>query len=179
MTDQPLVCANHPSRETSLRCNRCNKPICTTCAVHTPVGYRCRECVRGQQAVFNTAQWWDYIIAFVITTVGVGIGVALLGRLFFWLGFILAPIIGGGLAELIRFVIGRRRSRYLPLATILGGTVGVLIRLVPLIVTIFLTGFGEINMAWFTSIGLELIFPIGYGFLMISTLYYRLRGIRW
>jgi hypothetical protein len=115
----------------------------------------------------------------VITAVGVGIGVALLGRLFFWLGFIIAPIIGGGLAEVIRFVIGRRRSRYLPLATILGGTVGVLIRLVPLIVTFFLTGFGEINMAWFTSIGLELIFPIGYGFLMVSTLYYRLRGIQW
>ncbi len=46
MSDIP-TCANHPERETGLRCNRCGKPICSQCAVQTPVGYRCRECVRG------------------------------------------------------------------------------------------------------------------------------------
>src|SRR4030043_298820 len=55
MTEVVLTCANHPNRETSLRCKRCNKPICSSCAVLTPVGYRCRECVRGQQATFDTA----------------------------------------------------------------------------------------------------------------------------
>ena len=33
-----LYCANHPTIATSLRCNRCNKPICHKCAVLTPVG---------------------------------------------------------------------------------------------------------------------------------------------
>ncbi|MEN6392186.1 MAG: B-box zinc finger protein, partial [Anaerolineaceae bacterium] len=35
MTDNPptLYCTNHPQTETSLRCNRCDKPICTKCAV--------------------------------------------------------------------------------------------------------------------------------------------------
>jgi hypothetical protein len=179
LTDHPLVCANHPNRETSLRCNRCDKPICTSCAVHTPVGYRCKECVRGQQAGFDTAQWWDYIIAFVITGIGVGFGISILRGLFFWLGFIFAPILGGGLAELIRVAVRRRRSRYLPMATILGGTVGVLAHLVPILFALALGGFGELGAGWLTTLGLEFIFPIGYGFLMVSTLYYRLRGIRW
>ncbi len=42
-TPQPMVCANHPNRETMLRCNRCEKPICIHCAVLTEVGYRCKE----------------------------------------------------------------------------------------------------------------------------------------
>lgn len=143
------------------------------------MGYRCKECVKGQQSGFDTAHWWDYIIAFVITGVGVGVAISILRGLFFWFGFIIAPIIGGGLAELIRVAIGRRRSRRLPLATVLGGTVGVLVHLVPLIFTLSLAGIGEAGLGWLTSIGLEVIFPIGYGFLMVSTLYYRLRGIRW
>ena len=39
--------------ETSLRCNKCGKPICAKCAVRTPTGYRCKECVRGQQKIFE------------------------------------------------------------------------------------------------------------------------------
>ena len=37
----PTYCANHPGVETSLRCNKCGKPICAKCAVRTPTGYRC------------------------------------------------------------------------------------------------------------------------------------------
>ena len=52
MTESPnekMYCYNHPQRETVLRCNRCERPMCTSCAVLTPTGYRCKECVRGQQ----------------------------------------------------------------------------------------------------------------------------------
>ncbi len=54
-----LYCTVHPNVETALRCNRCGRPMCNRCAVRTPVGYRCRECVRGQQQVFYTAQTLD------------------------------------------------------------------------------------------------------------------------
>lgn len=37
-------CANHPNRETMVRCGKCEKPLCTDCMVMTPVGVRCREC---------------------------------------------------------------------------------------------------------------------------------------
>ena len=37
----PTYCANHPTVETTLRCNKCGKPICAKCAIRTPTGYRC------------------------------------------------------------------------------------------------------------------------------------------
>src|SRR4030065_2669842 len=110
MTDLPLTCANHPDRETTLRCNRCGKPICTKCAVHTPVGYRSRECVRGQQTIFETARAIDYPIAGVVAAVGVGLGTSVLTVLSFW-GLIVAPVAGGALAETIRWGVWRGGGR--------------------------------------------------------------------
>ena len=47
MTDDTnLFCYVHPDRETLLRCNNCERPICTQCAVLTPTGYRCKECIQ-------------------------------------------------------------------------------------------------------------------------------------
>ena len=112
--DNALFCANHPTVETILRCNRCNKPICTRCAVQTPVGYRCKECVGQQQAVFYTGGALDYVIAGAISLVLGGIAsylMTLLGAWFFAL--ILGPAVGIGIAELVRLAVRRRRSRYL------------------------------------------------------------------
>lgn len=64
-----LYCYVHPTRETTLRCNRCERPICAQCAIRTPTGYRCRECVRQQQKTFDTAVWSDYLIGFGLTSV--------------------------------------------------------------------------------------------------------------
>ena len=33
-----LYCYVHPNRETALRCNHCNRPICADCAIRTPTG---------------------------------------------------------------------------------------------------------------------------------------------
>lgn len=43
-----LRCARHPQVETSLRCSRCDKPICPRCMVMTPVGARCPDCARSR-----------------------------------------------------------------------------------------------------------------------------------
>ncbi|GBL19027.1 hypothetical protein LBMAG37_16050 [Anaerolineae bacterium] len=106
-------CANHPDRPTALRCNKCAKLICPGCALHTPVGYRCPQCVRGQQAVFETAHWYDYVTAAVTALVLSGLAGVLLSRLG-WLLLFLAPTAGGALAEVVRRVVQRRRGRYLP-----------------------------------------------------------------
>jgi hypothetical protein len=47
-TGEPLTvtCVNHPKQETSVRCGKCGKPICTRCMVSTPVGMRCRDCAQ-------------------------------------------------------------------------------------------------------------------------------------
>ena len=79
-----LTCTFHPKRETKLRCNRCNEPICIQCATHTPTGYRCPECIRSQQKVFVTTKWFDQLIAALITGV-----IALLGSIFgSYLGYV-------------------------------------------------------------------------------------------
>ena len=65
-----LYCYVHPNRATTLRCNRCERPICAEDAVLTPTGYRCRECIRSQQRIFDTALWYDYITAFVSSAIG-------------------------------------------------------------------------------------------------------------
>ncbi len=175
MSELTLTCANHPGRPTTLRCNRCEKPICSQCAVLTPVGYRCRECVRGQQAIFETAKQWDVPVAFLVSGACVGVATALLNFLGFW-GLIVAPVAGGGVAEIVRAAVRRRRSRHLPLAAALGGAAGLL----PL-VGISLSGVlsvGGLNLEAIGAAAGGLLWPLVSGALMIGTLYGRLRGIR-
>ncbi len=127
LDDGVLYCENHPQVETVLRCNRCGKPICTRCAVQTPVGYRCRECVGQQQSAFFTGGAVDYVIGGAIALVLGGIAsylMTLLGAWFFAL--ILGPAIGIGIAEAVRLAVRRRRSRYLWLVVAGGIVVGAL-----------------------------------------------------
>lgn len=125
LDDGVLYCANHPGVETVLRCNRCGKPICTRCAVQTPVGYRCKQCVGEQQATFYTGGTTDYVIGGVLALVLGGIAsyiVTILGAWF--IALILGPTIGIGLAEVVRRAVRSRRSRYLWLAVAAGMVIG-------------------------------------------------------
>ena len=113
------VCANHPERETGLSCNRCGKLICANCARKTPVGYRCQKCVRQQQSKFDTARWYDYLIAIGVSLVLSGIAGVLVARME-WFVVFLAPTAGGVISEIIRRAVGRRRGRYLSYAAVAG-----------------------------------------------------------
>jgi len=128
---ESLTCANHPDRETLLRCNKCGKPICISCAVRTPVGYRCNECVREQQNIYFNALGRDNIVAlavgFVLTLIVAPIVGFLLGSIGFF-GFFIAFIIGSGAgtlaARIIRRAVGNRRGRKLPHMAIAGIILG-------------------------------------------------------
>ncbi len=165
MTLEPeqLFCANHPNVETTLRCNRCEKPICTKCAVRTPTGYRCRDCVRGQQKVFNTAVWFDYILASCIALILAFIGSRIATLIGFFALFV-APIAGGIIAEAIRLAIRRRRSKTLFQASAGAAAIG---SLIPVVLS-FLSGFVNLSLIW------QIIFTV----ILTSTVYYRLSGIR-
>ncbi len=127
-----LTCANHPDRETLLRCNKCGKPICIACAVRTPVGYRCNQCVREQQNIYFNALGRDNIVAlvvgFALTVVVAPIVGSLLGSIGFF-GFFIAFIIGSGagtlVARIIRRAVGNRRGRNLPHWALAGIILGV------------------------------------------------------
>ena len=165
-SDPPvLYCANHPTVETSLRCNRCEKPICTKCAVLTPTGYRCKECVRGQQKVFNTAEWYDYVIAVVVAG-----GLAYLGSLIVPLiGFFtifLAPVAAIAIAEIIRLAIRKHRAKLLFQLSAAAAVAGCLPMLIRYGLSMF-AGFGYLGFIWMAL----------YTVTLASTIYYRLRGI--
>lgn len=171
MTTEPatLYCENHPHVETSLRCNRCEKSICTKCAVLTPTGYRCKECVQSQQKKFDTAIWIDYILAIVIAVILTYIGSRLTSRIGFFTIF-LAPIAGVVIAEAIRFVVRRRRSKRLFQATAAATAFG---GLLPVLSVLAYTGLtvGFVGLIYF-------IWPIVFTVLVTSTVYYRLAGVR-
>ena len=124
--DSVLYCAVHPTVETTLRCNKCGRPMCTRCAVPTPVGYRCKECVRGQQDVFYKATNLDYGIAGGISlAMGLVAGfiVPQLGLLF---ALILSPVAGGLIAQVVLWATKRRRGRYTGYVVAAGIVVGAL-----------------------------------------------------
>jgi hypothetical protein len=119
-SESVTVCYRHPETETSLRCNRCGKPICTKCARLTPVGYRCPDCVREQQDKFYTGGNLDYVVAAVValpmSLIAGGVFTFIIAGIgfFAWIiSFFAAPATGGLIAEAVRRAVGRRRSRYL------------------------------------------------------------------
>ncbi|HQV93231.1 MAG TPA: hypothetical protein PLA27_04240 [Anaerolineales bacterium] len=116
---ETLYCYNHPTRETSLRCNNCNRPICASCAVRTPTGYRCKECVRERKKLFDTSEWYDYILGFIVAGFLSGIAsflVTMIGSIGFFGWFLIAagaPTAGVIIAEGVRLFTRKRRSRSL------------------------------------------------------------------
>ena len=165
----PMYCANHPNVETSLRCNKCGKPICARCAVRTPTGYRCKECVRGQLKIFDTAVWYDYLLGFLTAAI-LGFLASLLARLvsgLSFIGWILiiigAPSAGMVIAEGVRLVTRKHRSR--PLFIVIAAAVVVGALPLVLIDLITLNVFG-------------LIFQGIYLFIATPVVYTRLSGIQ-
>lgn len=160
-------CANHPDVETNLRCNNCGKYICAKCAVRTPTGYRCQECVRGHQKKFETAVVTDFFIAFVVSLVLSTIGGYFVTRIGFFT-ILLAPAAGSIIAETVRAATSRRRSPRLFLIAAVGVAAGGAIFVLQ---PMFLVLTGNVNFL------LRSLWPLLYTALATSTAYYRLSGI--
>ena len=159
---ETLFCYVHPTRETSLRCNNCERPICASCAVRTPTGYRCKECVRNRQKAFDTSEWYDYVLGFIVAAFLSGVGAALVTLIgsvgFFGLLLISAGASTAGviIAEGVRLVTRKRRSRSLFITIAAGVVIGAL----PVILFQFIGGnvFGIV----FQVIYLVIVTPIVY-----------------
>ena len=78
---QTLYCARHTKKETSIRCGRCEDPICPDCLVHSPVGMRCPDCAR-----VNRAPTYDVTTPYLIRAIAAGVATSLvLGAAVFFL----------------------------------------------------------------------------------------------
>ena len=163
------TCYVHPTRETGLRCNNCDRPICVSCAVRVPTGYRCKECVQSQQKTFDTAAWYDYILGFIIAGALSALAaflVTLIGNIGFigWFLIVLgAPTAAVAIAEGVRWATRRHRSR--PLFMIVA--VGVVLGASPVIL---------FQLLAFNLFGI--LFQIVYLVIAVPTIYTRLSGIQ-
>ncbi|MEW5987653.1 MAG: hypothetical protein AB1791_13555, partial [Chloroflexota bacterium] len=110
---EALFCYVHPNRQTTLRCNKCGRPICMNCAKRTPVGYRCKECIKEQQAAFYTATAVDYVVAIFTSLVLGGLASFLLPQ-FGFLVFFVAAFVGTLIGRVVLRLVGRRHGRWLP-----------------------------------------------------------------
>jgi hypothetical protein len=109
---RPLFCIDHPHRETVLRCNLCDAPVCTDCVVRTPVGFRCKECIKAQQDAFYNALWYDLPLA-ALVALALSVPAAVITSLAgWWFALIISPLAGGLIGGAIQRAVGGRRGRH-------------------------------------------------------------------
>src|SRR5438105_1306711 len=107
-SEEPLTvpCAANPDVQTTLRCGRCETPICPRCLVSTPVGARCRSCAQVKRLALVARP------GELARSAGLGLGAAVVG--FYLLE--LLPL--GGLFfrllgfALLGFVVGEASREY-------------------------------------------------------------------
>jgi hypothetical protein len=143
--DSELFCTNHPNRRTNLRCNRCGRPMCTSCVRLTPVGYRCKDCIYEQQEAYFNATAVHYVVGAVVALPLGAIGGLLATALGFWIIFVAAGA-GTLMGRIVFRLIGRRRGRWLPhlvaAMLVIGALSGVLVQLVGAVL-LFASGNGS------------------------------------
>jgi DNA-directed RNA polymerase subunit RPC12/RpoP len=163
---------NLPEEEITLRCNRCGKPISPSEAVQTPTGYRCANCVKQQQKVFDTSKPQDYILGFIIAVVLSLLASRLVSIIGFFT-FLLAPAAGVAIAEGVRLIIKKRRSkrlfRLVLLGIILGGLPTILQSLFYLFLQLQASAF---NISSLLTLGYQILYLV----LAVPSASYRLSG---
>ncbi len=175
-------CEKHTTVETSLRCNRCGRLMCAKCAVRTPTGYRCDDCVKGQQKIFDTATPLDYVLGPLVGGVLGFIGGLILPGLWFYLMILGAVFAGNLVAEAVRRVVGKRRSKRLfqiaAAAIFLGGflpEIGTLIHILNLLSLPDTMNAAQALAGLFSQF---VIWQLVYALLTAGSAYYSLAGIR-
>lgn len=170
-TGYDLVCYRHPDRETSLRCYTCGKPICSQCAVKTPVGYSCPDCIREKEDVFFNSKPTDYIIAPLVSlplSLLAGYLVTFLGGGFFFILilFFVGGLVGGFIGRISKRAIGYRRGRYLPHVVAATVILGVVIPALPILLALLFGNAGALG---------ALLRPGIYLFVATSAAFYQMK----
>ena len=175
-------CYIHPDRETSLRCNRCERYICPSCAVRVPTGYTCRNCVRDHQKKFDTAVWYDFIIGFftaaVLSAVAAFVVTLISGFFFGLIVLAVAPAAGTIIARIMLVALRRRRSRPLFMTV----SAGVIAGAIPAILSqissllLYMNYYGAEGFSIWSL--LPVIWIVVYLFIAVPVVYAQISGIR-
>ncbi len=114
---EAMYCLNHPKRETLIRCSKCLDPICTECAVQTPVGLRCPECANAGRLPLYTLETRHYVVATLVALAASLVAGALVPQLGLLFTFFLSAPAGGLVAEAVNRSTGGKRGRALQIIT--------------------------------------------------------------
>ena len=176
MTNQNNASFSSDDQEITLRCSKCGKPITPAEAIQTPIGYRCSDCVRTQQKVFDTSKPLDYLWGFIIAVVGSFVTSYII-RMIGFFTILLAPAAGVGIAEAVRLVIKKRRSKRLfqlvAAGIVLGGLPLILVFLSNLVLGLQ-SGSGPMSFFSLLPLGYQVLYLV----LAVPSAYYRLSGSR-
>ena len=168
---------NNPAADDNyigLRCNKCNKPINPADAVLTPTGYRCKECVRGQQKIFDTTKPFDSVLGFLVAGLIAFAGSWLASRIGF-ITLLLAPGVGLLISNAVRMAVSHRRSAKLNNAVLTGAVVGCAPLLIMALIPLFISHQGILpSLAGL----LPLICQVLYAVAVPSSAYAHMKGFR-
>jgi hypothetical protein len=108
--DESIVvrCARHPGVETSLRCGRCNTPICPRCAVPTPVGARCPTCAQVKR--FATVLKPTEVARAIVLGLGVAMAGSLIASLIPIIRVLPVVFVGYAVSEVVSLAVNRKRG---------------------------------------------------------------------
>ena len=151
--------------ETYISCGRCDRPICTTCAMLGPVGARCKEC--GKLAFDPLTSFTPLELALgVVTAIGGGLVGGFVGlQVGFFFSLCLGPVVGGVIAEGVMRVTGFKRGPLMRLVVVGGIAVGAVAALTyelsvmaggatGLPIGMFLSSFGTSALVWVVAAAL-------------------------
>lgn len=118
---EPIVykCKRHPNIETSLRCSKCEDPICPKCAILSAVGYRCPSCGKERSVTLEVPLG----LLVIGSTAGFGLGFLaswLIGGSLGFFVLFLAAIVGGAVGEIMVRLVKRRKSLVVSVFTAIG-----------------------------------------------------------
>lgn len=112
-----IYCVNHPKTETLIRCSKCLDPICTKCAIRTPVGLRCAKCARIGRSPLYILGPQHYIIAGMVALAASLVAGAIVVQLSLLFTIILSAPIGGLIGEVVLRSTRGKRGRPVQIIT--------------------------------------------------------------
>ena len=118
-------CYRHLDRETWVRCGRCDRPICTACAMQGPVGMRCRDCGKPVRDAFTSMTARQWLVAGGLA-LGAGLIVGYIGMQFGWFALVAAFFAGRITVDVLDRANGIKRGPRIIVVVSVGLLIGTL-----------------------------------------------------